>query len=248
MRPIGRSLLLAFVAALALGAVSVSTAAATELPTFVHCIKQTGGKFEAGCEKEKAGGGFEKAEVSSATSFTASGGEVTLQGETLLFTCEASTMEGQITGAKTVGKVLTKLTGCEIPGLNSSCNTGANPAGEIRLNELQGELGYTNKSTKAVGLDLKPASGELLVTFNCPGELINIKIKGSIIGRTIQTNKISKTGVLQYKASGSKQEFTKFEGGATDALEISANESIFGKAAEAAEYKITYSEGIEVKA
>jgi hypothetical protein len=238
----------AFVAALALGAVSVSAAAATELPVFVHCLKQTGGKFEAGCEKEKAGGGFEKAEVSSATAFTASSGAVTIQGEVRLFTCKASTEEGQITGAKTVGKVLVKLTGCKEPGFNSECNSGVLKAGEIQLNELTGELGYTNKATKAVGLDLKPASGELLATFNCPGDLINVKLKGSIIGRIVQTNKISKTGVLQYNASGSKQEFTKFEGGPTDALEISANGSTFERVAEAAEYKIAYSEGIEVKA
>jgi hypothetical protein len=247
MRPIGRSLLLAFVAALALGAVSVSTAAATELPTFVHCIKQTGGKFEAGCEKEKAGGGFEKAEVSSATSFTATSGEVTLQGEDAFFTCKASTEEGQITGAKTVGKVLVTLTGCKQPEFESECETGAK-AGEIKLNELTGELGYTNKSTKAVGLDLKPASGELMVKFVCLGFLAKVELKGSIIGRIVQANKISKTEVLQYKRSGSLQEFTKFEGGPTDALSISIEGGTFERVAEGAEYKITYSEGIEVKA
>ena len=248
MRPIYRSVLAALVAAFALSAVAASGASAAELPAFFHCAKQSGGKFEAECGKEKAGGGYEKVEVSSATSFTASGGAVTLQGEVLLFTCKASTVEGQITGAKTVGKVIVKLTGCLEPEFDSQCETSGAKAGEIKSNELTGELGYTNKSTKAVGLDLKPASGELFVTFNCLGDLPNVKLKGSIIGRIVQTNKIAPTEVLQYKTSGSKQEFTKFEGGATDPLEISANGSSFEKAAEATEYKITYSEGIEVRA
>ena len=246
MGRIYRNVLVAMLAVLVLSAAAASGASAAGLPAFFHCVKQSGGKFESGCEKEKAGGGYEKVEASSA-SFTASGGAVTLRGEVLLFTCKASTVEGQITGAKTVGKVVVKLTGCLEPGFDSECETGGKP-GEIQLNELTGELGYTNKSTKAVGLDLEPASGELLVTFQCPGDLSNVKLKGAIIGRIVQTNKIATTEVLQYKASGSKQEFTRFEGGATDALEISANGSSFEKAAEAAEYKITYSEGIEVRA
>lgn len=235
-------------AVLVLSAAAASGASAAGLPAFFHCVKQSGGKFEAECEKESAGGGSEKVEVSSAIPFNATSGEVTFEmGKGLRIVCKAGKDEGQISGAKTVGKVLVTLTGCEEASFKSACETGGT-AGEIKLGELQGELGYTNKSTKTVGLLLRPASGETVASFSCPGDIIHNQIKGSFIGKVWQVNKMSKSGELQYRQESGKQEFTKFEGGATDVLEMEINESTFEKAAIARTDKVSYSAGVEVRA
>src|SRR5437899_11873960 len=86
--------------------------------------------------------------------FSASSGTSFLEGHTskLKIECKASTGTGEVSGASSVAKSVTKFTGCEIAGLALGCeNTGAK---EITTESLLGELGSI--TTTPPGVRLKP--------------------------------------------------------------------------------------------
>ncbi|MCW3056336.1 MAG: hypothetical protein JWO21_305, partial [Solirubrobacterales bacterium] len=153
---------------------------------------------------------------------TGSGGAGTLEtlkGEKV--TCTAEKDKSEINGAKTVKGVVVTFTGCKESVFKANCNSAGAAAGEIVTNELSGEIGYVNKATKAVGLDLKPV-GELFAEFNCTGGLLKLKVKGSVIGKLSPVNTATKEFKLEFKLAGvGKQEIEKFETGLKDTLETS---------------------------
>jgi hypothetical protein len=70
--------------------------------------------------------------------------------------------------AKEVENVIVKYRGCK--GLGLACGNGSKE-GEIETDQLKGALGYINKSTKEVGVDIKPMSGKEFAKFNCANAL-----------------------------------------------------------------------------
>jgi hypothetical protein len=76
---------------------------------------------------------------------------------------------GQITGAKTVGKVTVLFEGCTLLGSAPCTNTGVE--GRIAVNPLKGTLGWINKSAtpRQVGLVLEPMVKGEFAHFICSG-------------------------------------------------------------------------------
>jgi hypothetical protein len=94
--------------------------------------------------------------------------------------CEASTSEGQWTGTKTSTMAI-KLTNCK--DKKAVCQSSGAAAGEIRTAALNGFLDFILEKTKAetpiVGIDLSPASGPNLASFECNGTAMSLS--GSVI-------------------------------------------------------------------
>jgi hypothetical protein len=135
--------------------------------------------------------------------------------------CAAGTDSGEITGAKTVGNVIVIFTGCESEVLETKvkCKTTGAKEGEIRTNNLKGEIGYLNKTEQKVGLLLEPSGTELFAEFKC--STLTAKVKGAIIGEFTKpkTGEMSTEAKLSYAQEKGKQKWTKLEGGTERKLE-----------------------------
>jgi hypothetical protein len=181
--------------------------------------------------------------------FLSTSGAVTLETASgTELACSSDKDKGLITGPESVANILITFHGCKTSGF--ACSSGTEPSGVITTQELSGLLGYISKASRSVGIDLVPVSGTELVEFNCLGDIIKVKIKGSVIGEVTPLNSKTTNGTLTYlKAAGKgKQEVTKLEGGAIDLLQIAKNGGAFeGSAIEAAE-TITFHQPTEVMA
>jgi hypothetical protein len=161
-------------------------------------------------------------------------------------TCSSATGKGSITGPESAGNALITFHGCQSSG--SVCTSGTEPSGLITTHELSGLLGYINKSSKSVGLDLAPTSGTEFAELNCSGGMVKVKIRGSLIGEVRPINTKATSGELTFQKSAGKQEFTKLEGGAVDLLEIAKNGGAFEGMAIATSETITFHQPAEVMA
>lgn len=143
--------------------------------------------------------------------FKATAGTSTLSGGGNEVTCTASSATGEITGAKTVGKVLVKFTGCK-GASGCSVNSKAGATGEIATVTLNGALGLilAGHFTSDVGEDLSPATGKEFT--NILGTCVpTTKVLGSIAGEASPIGKSSKTGKLVFAATSGKQNISKID-------------------------------------
>ena len=213
-----RTLIMAFVAVLAMSAVAAASASAA-LPEFSKTKVKVTGKSGAG------------------TLETVTGTKVT---------CTGGTSSGEITAEKTVSKTLVIFTGCASSGFK--CSTSGAASGELKTKELTGTLGYLTKSTKEVGLDLKPASGTEFIEFECAGGIVKVKVTGSVICPLTPVNTSTTTFTLTCKQKAGVQEFKKFEGGEEDVLKTSKNGGAAEGSGEETTTTLTASEAAEIKA
>lgn len=180
-------------------------------------------------------------EFSTSGTFTGTSGAGKLEtvgGSTV--TCKKDKSSGSFSG-KTVSNVKVTFEECETTLFGFfpvSCTN-------IVTKTLSGELGYINKSTKTVGLDLKPASGSELANTECGG--VTIVVDGSVIGQITPTKTKTTKYTLTYTQSEGKQTIQKFEGGPTDTLSASVGGGAFEEAGEETTESITATEG-EIKA
>ena len=184
----------ALIAVLALAAVAVSSASAatcTTKPCFTGTFPNT---------------------------YTSSSGAGTLETKsgTKVKCSSDSTEGGEITGEKTGKLKSVVFKGCESSGFK--CSTKGAASGEIKTVELETTLGYINKSTKEVGIALKPKGGGDFVTFECTA-LVKVTVKGAVIGVMTPVNSETMKYTLKFTQTGGKQTPQKFEGGSTDILE-----------------------------
>ncbi len=129
-------------------------------------------------------------------------------------TCGSSADEGSFTGPKAAGKVIVTFKGCELSGHQCE-NTGK--AGEVKTNPLKGEVGYINKATHEVGVDLSAESGTYEAKFTC-GEL-ELRVSGSVIGvLTSPINVFTKVATLSFTQSAGRQHVQNLEGQSKDTL------------------------------
>jgi hypothetical protein len=159
-----------------------------------------------------------KGEGAKGVKFEAESGKGTLEG-TVKITCSADKAKGEITGAKTVGKVEVTYTGCE--SSKKECKSSGAKEGEIKTTALKGELGEVEKSEaeSEVGEDLSPESGTTFTTVeSCTPLGIKATVTGSVIGEVKPIEKLAKEGELVYKQSSKKQKIKKFKGGSEDTL------------------------------
>jgi hypothetical protein len=212
-----RILGLALVAVFALVAISAASASAAE-PAFYECAKVTGGKYEKGCGKEGGKGGYEiKEGIGKKGALKGKSGPAKLETPGLgAVTCTGSKDSGVVTSPTHISKIVTEYKGCETQG--KKCASPGEKAGTIKTNNLEGELGYINKSSDEVGVDIKAEGGGNLAEFNCEG--LAVETAGSVIGHQEgDINKFSKESSLNFYNTGGKQNPTKLEGGPTDVLE-----------------------------
>jgi hypothetical protein len=170
--------------------------------------------------------------------FTATGGSMAASwdnGEEIL-ECTASSSAGEITGARTLGKVTMVLTGCKgrIAG-DPSCPVYSEGAksGEIVTKSLSAELGTvaTSEAPSGVGLRYKPETGKEFSSLE--GTCV---VAGAIGGAIAE--EVAQVGVKQTTNKfnwGTKLKEIKLDSGTAEKphlsigaayMEVAANESV----------------------
>jgi hypothetical protein len=233
------------VAVFAMGAITAAGASAAppEFSKWCHEVTKETGKFEdSKCEKEKAKGNFERIK------FTSVSGAGKMEAAGTVIECKKDTDVGELTGPKTVGKVVVTFTECEGTNGTKKCKVkskGSGTEGTIVTKELKGELGEVAaaESATGVGLSLKPTSGSTYVELE--GTCLPISpapVTGGIIGEVTPIKTLSTTGKVVYTIASKKQKIQKFVGGAAEVLKV------FGIAEAPLETTdtITFGEAIEV--
>lgn len=242
MRSMFRRVLVALVAVLALGAVTVASASAA-LPEF-----------------QQKGKGLEKA-----VKFTVKSGWGKLEskaGDELK--CTGESVTGETHGVNEVANVVIRFTGCNEGGVIGACTSPGAKTEEVVSVSLSGRLGYLSKSeTKRVGLLLQPSTGEQIAECTYHGSLKEIfRLKGSIIGRLRpdgeelhndgKSEETTEFSLEFNKAAGKgEQEWTHFEGEeALHSLELTpwSSPRVLEKAAWATSNSVISGEAMELKA
>jgi hypothetical protein len=169
--------------------------------------------------------------------FTAIVEEPVLKTSSATITCSFGEAEGSYTNSKTLTVTSLILSGCQKAGAKtvteSWCQNVGMFRGEVKTNELTGEVGYIEHSGKKakIGLDLKAKTAKALALFECGGAEESIpmeeigtglgtffEIEGSVIGRVKKFNKMLEEDIVTFTVSGGKQVPEKFEGGVNDTL------------------------------
>jgi hypothetical protein len=227
---------LCLVAVFAFGAIAASTASAAE-PALYECAKlkknaktkKYEGKYTnktCSTVSEKSEGEYELQEgIGKGKEFKGKGSagdlEVIGVGEVQ---CTKSADTGKFNSPKTADDVKVTFTGCST--LGHKCESAGAASGEIKTETLEGEVGYLNKATPLVGVDLKPQSGIYLAQFTCNPEELNLRVRGSVIGEVLPPyNHFTKEATLKFHSHDGTQEWESFEGGLKDTL---VAESCFG--------------------
>lgn len=193
------------VAAFAVGAIGVASAAAQEAPEMGRCLAHAGGKYTndlcTTLAKGKKVGKYEWEPGAVKNKFSGVGGAATLETvNKVKVTCKAETSHGEFTSAKTVGNVAVTFTGCE--ALEFLCKTTGAAEGEIAVNLLSGTLRWETATKSKVAIDLIPQTGELFVEFNCGP--IPVAVRGSVM-TNIPANKIETVFEEKFTAKSGKQ-------------------------------------------
>jgi FG-GAP repeat/IPT/TIG domain len=156
-----------------------------------------------------------------------------LIGETrLVIACAAGQASGQYSGPHRRRVTSLTFSGCaESPskGLISKCQTEGAANGEIVANELIGKLGVIAPGRKpAIGVDLNPATGVALASFECGGASaatahgsgtgVAYELTGSVIGKVAVIDAMTSRNKVTYSASAGRQVPERFEDGLADTL------------------------------
>jgi alpha-tubulin suppressor-like RCC1 family protein len=193
--------------------------ATAEAPEFGRCVevaKGTGEFSSASCTTEMAGGSFKWKPGVEKAGFALIGGEAVLEttGKEKI-TCKAESGSGEYTSPKSVANVLLTLTGCEHGG--AKCTSAGAGEGELVTSTLEGELGWRNKTSLQVGLDLAPSEPGSFAEGKCGST--KVEISGSVIG-VVQTDEMLKFSTLTFEQKEGKQKPTHFSEGEPDVLEM----------------------------
>jgi hypothetical protein len=207
-------------------------------PDFGRCVKVAGGGefMTSSCQVESpsATGNYEWVPGVSAGGFTTTikaGTTVKLEAAASKekVTCTGESSTGEITGAKAVGNVMIRFTGCE--SLGGKCTTEGAAEGELQSATLEGALGVEKTSEKAgketvhAALALYPLgrSGPFL-EYTCTTSGLTV-LDGSVIA-PVASGKTLKTTSFKLAASAGKQKPEAFEGGLREVLTNSLSEQV----------------------
>jgi hypothetical protein len=135
--------------------------------------------------------------------FTGSSSAVLFTGPGI-FNCAASSISGEIVGAKEIAKVKMTFTATPTDDCFELCRQSSTEIWETK--ELKGEVGYLSKAKFEVGLLLGPVSGQFA---ECK---LSKALLGSLIGQLSPTNVPRSSFTLTYKAASGKQAIKSFEG------------------------------------
>jgi len=204
-------------AALAFSAITVASASATA-PEFGRCLSGGAGtKYsDAGCTKAKANGKFGWTNVIVKKKFSASSSALaTLEtvGKTKITCTAEKNTNAEITGEKTVGKIVAEFSGCESSKIK--CNSTGKGVGEITTFGLKGELGRETATKLEVQLT---SEGSELAAFEC-GPL-KVHVTGCV-AHNVTADKMLSSATEKFSATKGEQKPDKFLGGGTDACALS---------------------------
>ena len=159
-------------------------------------------------------------------------------------TCSGGSDEGEYASAKTE-TVRFALSGCKT-SQGVACQSAAAAAGEIKTAALDGELEYISENEEpvapVVGLDLKPASGSQLASFECGGAPASAG--GSVIAPIGAIDKMTTSFKAKASETAGKQSVEAFETGAKDTPTFTAPGA---SGEEPAGLKVTATQGNEEK-
>ena len=195
-------------------------------PEFGRCVKVARGKGKyasSNCTRAGESNSYEWKPGALDVTFTTELASAPLILETSggsRVTCAGATSTGLYTGAKEVGEVLLRLTGCERSG--EPCSSGL-ASGEIVSTPLEGVLGVeklgTTSITNKIGIDLFAAGNAgPVMEFSCA--TTTVSIHGSVIV-SVTANKMALTQALKSRERKGKQQPESFVGGSRDVLEAS---------------------------
>ncbi|HEX5225088.1 MAG TPA: IPT/TIG domain-containing protein, partial [Solirubrobacteraceae bacterium] len=135
-----------------------------------------------------------------------------------IVTCTGEHGTGEYASNTTVANVTLTLTGCTF-GTAGACQSPGNAEGEISTVTMNGTLGLIAKGLESaknkIGLVLRPASGELIAEFGCPGT--HAAVDGSVIGEVPHDTMVTAANI-KYTETKAVQKPTHFEGGPEQAL------------------------------
>jgi alpha-tubulin suppressor-like RCC1 family protein len=185
-----------------------------------RCSKVTPGtgKYnDAACTEASSSGSYEwHGGVGSLPKFSASGGSVTLENTAgTKMKCTKANESGEYTGTEAVTNVGLTLTGCALGG--AKCTSSGKKEGEVVSATLEGTLGWQERPTNEVALDLASKSANMIEAA-CGAS--TLKVAGSVIGAITPINEMSTTFKVDYKATKGKQSIEHFEGKTNDVLEM----------------------------
>jgi hypothetical protein len=192
MKSKNRNILVALVAILAFGVVTVASASAA-LPEFT-------GSFP------------NKITISVKQQFPAIVFNYAGQYD---YECESASGTGTITGPKALTAKFT-LKGCRPEG-GALCNTIGAAAGEIKTEELKSALVYISKSTKEVGIDFNQYEGTgfknlpVFALFGCNEGKIHETMRGGFIAPLTQTGTKTSSYTLKVAQSNGNQKPLEYE-------------------------------------
>jgi hypothetical protein len=149
---------------------------------------------------------------------------ITSLGTEKNISCEMSKDNGEVATPDSVNKITVHYTGCKEVGTTSKC--GNNPgaaSGLILTKELHGLIGYVNLPGNNVGVELLPNT-QPFVKFECEGEAKAVTVEGCTIGEATPLNVSSTKGELTFRKKGTEhaQEWTKLDGRSECVLKVKA--------------------------
>jgi hypothetical protein len=143
-------------------------------------------------------------------SFETKSGQSILAADSARVTCSTATSTGEITGPKTVGKVLVVFRGCTSTGYGGSgcpVQSAGAQIGEVKTNVLKGELG-TVTAVEAVSeraLVLRPEKGGEFSYVEGNPCTEEVAVYGSIAGEVESVNIKSVRNGLVFKVANGRQ-------------------------------------------
>ncbi len=150
------------------------------------------------------------------------------------FSCTSLTGTGGFTGLGTTSATSAALNGCTLNHASTCSSLEAEP-GQVRLDGIEGTLGYIDAEQHSVGFEL---SGPAPLEFSCGGT--PVVLRGAVIG-TVKANKsTAKLSIAFREAPKSVPRITGFEGEPPVALEMSIGGGPFVRAAVKATIKQSY--------
>jgi len=205
-------------------------------PDFGRCVKVpagTGAFTTSTCTQEtEAGGAYEWSPGVAAGGFSGSlksGTTATLESTGgARVTCTGGSVEGSVVGAKALGGVLYRLTGCTSNG--SACTTPDGAEGELRSSPLQATLGIERVTEKEgvevqhIALAFEAEDGEPFLEYACGGGPA-VALEGSVLAPVV-SNRMLRVRTLKLTQKLGRQKPEALEGGLPQVLLSSLGEQV----------------------
>jgi hypothetical protein len=199
-----------------IASVAFVASASASAPEFGRCVKTSGGKYkEAKCLKLATGTGSYEwfpgvAKTQRVTSVGGVGVLTTVGGAGV--ECKSETATGEFSPGgnnKEEAGIVVRFKGCK--SLEAPCTTPGAESGELITNELEGLVGWENKTRKKTDLELSPAksvTSGLFIEFSCIG--LVVKVRGHVLV-PFKNDAMKKSETLRFVAKKGIQKPTKWE-------------------------------------